>query len=126
MFLFTQFRSMHQQNLLINTVIFSIFKHFVLRTSKQMHHCFPCGGRPGITNVAFFYFLLQYNELPSVKICHDKLLSEHTKRKLCCLSGTFICIGSVTRQTDWRTNLVCKLLAFCSLCSASSSVGLSG
>lgn len=120
MFLFSQFRGMHQQYLLINTVTFSIFKYIVLWTSKPMHHCIAFGGKPGITNTDLFYFIVQYNELPSVKTCHHTLLSDYTKRKLRCLSCTFIFIGSRTicRQIGKQAQCANRLNLFI---SASSS-----
>lgn len=70
---------------------FPFFKRTALWTWKREDCCsiiLLFGGNPGITNIDFLYFILRYNELPSVKTRHHALLSDHTKWKLCCLSGT--------------------------------------
>lgn len=76
-----------------------------MKVSRLLQRCIPLGGKPGITNTDFFYFIAQYNELPSVKTCHNALLSDHTKWKL-----------ETWMTTCWKAGMVFMPFAFVHVC----------
>lgn len=98
MFLFTQFRIMHQQYFLIHAVTFSIFKHIVRWTSKRMHHCIPSGGRPGVMLFSFSFYcsIMRYLQSRSV----TKHYSPNTPKESCATFQVLLCDYTQTASTS--------------------------